>query len=124
MRDTETDRQTDRQTDRERRERERERKKERERYNVVVSWYLRDGSAQTIVLAATLRNEAADQTFHFTQLQCTDTGPTSSSAVPMMPSDWRGSHWSTLVKSLVGLDTEISPTPPPPPPPPFGENGN
>ena len=38
--------------------------------------------------------EVADQTFYLTQLQYTDTGPTSPSADPIMPGAWQGSHWS------------------------------
>ena len=38
--------------------------------------------------------EAAGQTFHLTQSQYTDTGPTSPSADPIMPGAWQGSHWS------------------------------
>ena len=38
--------------------------------------------------------EAADQTFHLTQSQYTDTGPTSPSADPIKPGAWQGSHWS------------------------------
>ena len=38
--------------------------------------------------------EVADQTFHLTQSQYTDTGPTSPSADPIMPGAWQGSHWS------------------------------
>ena len=38
--------------------------------------------------------EAADQTFHLTQLQHTDTGPTSPSTDPITPSVWQGSVWS------------------------------
>ena len=41
--------------------------------------------------------EAADQTFHLTQSQYTDTGPTSSSADPITPGAWQGSHWSANV---------------------------
>ena len=37
--------------------------------------------------------EAADQTFHLTQSQYTDTGPTSPSADPITPGAWQGSHW-------------------------------
>ena len=44
--------------------------------------YLRDGSAQTIVRAATLRLEVADQTLYLTRSQYTDTGPTSPCADP------------------------------------------
>ena len=36
--------------------------------------YLRDGAAQTILRAATLRDYVADQIFQFTQSQYTDTG--------------------------------------------------
>ena len=39
--------------------------------------------------------EVAHQTFHLTQSQYTDTGPTSPSADPIPPSAWQGSHWST-----------------------------
>ena len=38
--------------------------------------------------------EAADQTFHLTQSEYTDTGPTSPSADPITPGAWQGSHWS------------------------------
>ena len=38
--------------------------------------------------------EAADQTFHLTQSQYTDTGPTSPSADPITPGARQGSHWS------------------------------
>ena len=38
--------------------------------------------------------EAADQTFHLTQSQYTDTGPTSPSADPITPGAWQGSDWS------------------------------
>ena len=38
--------------------------------------------------------EVADPTFHLTQSQYTDTGPTSPSADPIMPGAWQGSHWS------------------------------
>ena len=38
--------------------------------------------------------EGADQTFHLTQSQYTDTGPTSPSADPITPGAWQGSHWS------------------------------
>ena len=39
--------------------------------------------------------EVADQTCYLTQSQYTDIGPTSSSADPIMPGVWLGSHWST-----------------------------
>ena len=38
--------------------------------------------------------EVADQTFHLTQSQYTDTGPTSPSADPLTPGAWQGSHLS------------------------------
>ena len=38
--------------------------------------------------------EVADQTFHLTQSQYTDTGPTSPSADPITPGAWQGRHWS------------------------------
>ena len=38
--------------------------------------------------------EAADQTFHLTQSQYTDTRPNSPSADPITPGAWQGSHWS------------------------------
>ena len=38
--------------------------------------------------------EVADPTFHLTQSQYTDTGPTSPSTDPIMPDTWQGSHWS------------------------------
>ena len=41
--------------------------------------------------------EAADQTFHLTQSQYTDTGPTSPSTDPITPGAWQGSHWSANV---------------------------
>ena len=41
--------------------------------------------------------EAADPTFHLTQSQYTDTGPTSPSADPITPGAWQGSHWTANV---------------------------
>ena len=38
--------------------------------------------------------EVADQTFHLTQSQYTDTGPTSPSTDSIPPGAWQGSHWS------------------------------
>ena len=38
--------------------------------------------------------EVADQTFHLTQSQYTDTGPTSPSTDPIAPGAWQGRHWS------------------------------
>ena len=36
----------------------------------------------------------ADQTFHLTQSQYTDTSPTSPSTDAITPGAWQGSHWS------------------------------
>ena len=41
--------------------------------------------------------EVADRTFHLTQSQYTDTGPTSPSTDPITPGAWQGSHWSANV---------------------------
>ena len=41
--------------------------------------------------------EVADQPFHLTQSQYTDTGPTSHSADPITPGAWQGNHWSANV---------------------------
>ena len=38
--------------------------------------------------------QVAHQTFHLTQSQYTDTGPTSPSTDPLTPGAWQGSHWS------------------------------
>ena len=38
--------------------------------------------------------EVADQTFHLTQSQYTDTRPTSPSTDPIPPGTWQCSHWS------------------------------
>ena len=71
--------------------------------------YLRDGSAQTILRAATLRQKLQIRLFYLTQSQYTDTGPTSPSAEPITPGALAGqplecqfvSHWygSTPKKS-------------------------
>ena len=39
-----------------------------------------------------------------TQPHKTDTVPTSPSTDPVPPSVWQGSHWSTMLKSMVWLD--------------------
>ena len=39
--------------------------------------------------------EDADQTFHLTQSQYTDTGPTSLSADPVRIDAWQAGHWIT-----------------------------
>ena len=38
--------------------------------------------------------EVADQTFHLTQSQYTDTGPTGPNTDPITPGAWQDSHWS------------------------------
>ena len=38
--------------------------------------------------------EVADQTFHLTHAQYTDTRPTRPSTDPITPGTWQGSHWS------------------------------
>ena len=38
--------------------------------------------------------EVADPTFHLTQSQYTDTGPTTPSTDPLTPGAWQDSHWS------------------------------
>ena len=42
--------------------------------------------------------EAADQTFHLTQSQYTDTGPTRHSTDSITPGAWQGGHWSVYFK--------------------------
>ena len=42
--------------------------------------------------------EVADQLFHLTQSQYTDTGSTSPSADPVTPGAWQDSHWSASFK--------------------------
>ena len=43
--------------------------------------------------------QVADQTIYLTQSQYTDTGLTSPSTDPIMPSAWQGSHWSASVEA-------------------------
>ena len=52
--------------------------------------------------------EAADQTFHLTQSQYTDTGLTSPSADPITPGAWQGSHWSANFE-VTGMTTHKNP---------------
>ena len=56
--------------------------------------YLKDGPAQTVLQAATVR-QVADQTLDLTQSQYTDTSPTSPSVDFTTPDTWQGSHWNT-----------------------------
>ena len=60
--------------------------------------YLRDGSTDKFTCCHTETEVADDQIFYVTQSQYTDTGPTSSSADPVMPGDWQGSQWSANMK--------------------------
>ena len=59
--------------------------------NMLV--HLRDGSAPTILRAAT-QIAVADRTFFLTQSQYTDPGLCSPSADPIKQSTWQGSHSS------------------------------
>ena len=59
--------------------------------------YFRDGSAQTILRATTLRQKLQIKAFHLTQSQYTDTGSTSPRADPITPDAWQGSHWNANV---------------------------
>ena len=45
--------------------------------------------------------EVVDHTFHLTQSQYTDTGPTSPRSDPITPGAWQDSHWGAIFKSLV-----------------------
>ena len=103
-RERETERETERERERER-ERGRERKKEREREREFVGCLTSQQHASVSQGRICTDNctcchteiEVADQTFHLTQSQYTDTGPTSSSADPITPGAWQGSHWSANV---------------------------
>ena len=57
--------------------------------------YLRDGSAQTTVGAATLRYMLQVKLYYLTQSQVTDTELTSSGADPITPGAWKGNHRRT-----------------------------
>ena len=59
--------------------------------------YFRDGSAQTSLRAATLRQKLQIKAFYLTQSQYTNTGPTSPRADPITPGTWQGSHWNANV---------------------------
>ena len=55
--------------------------------------------------------EAADPTFYLTQLQYTDTGPTSPSADPISPSAWHGmtrSGKNPVTSRIRTLDLQLS----------------
>ena len=53
-----------------------------------MQMYLRDGSAQTFLRCCHTEIEVADQTFHLTQSQYTDTGLTSPSTDLITPGAW------------------------------------
>ena len=55
--------------------------------------YLRDGSAQTILGTATLRQKLQIKLSTLPS-QYSDTGPTSPSAESIMSGAWQNSHWS------------------------------
>ena len=69
---------------------------------VVVCWLLNVPATCKCISGTDLLNftcchneiEVADQSFHLTQSQDTDTGPTSPSTDPLTPGAWQGSHWS------------------------------
>ena len=77
--------------------------------------YLRDGSAQKILRADTLRRELQIQLSTSPCLRSADTGPTSPSADPTTPGAWQGSHRSANFE-VTGMTRTLE-TPPPPPPP-------
>ena len=72
------------------------------RDGLFVGWLLNVPAANECISGTDLLNftcchteiEVADQTFHLTQSQYTDTGPTSPSSDPITPGAWQGSHWS------------------------------
>ena len=76
---------------------QRERERERD-----VCWLLNVPATCECISGTDLLNftcckpeiEVADQTFHLTRSQYTDTGPTSPSTDPITPGAWQGSHWS------------------------------
>ena len=84
------------------RQRERERERERERVCLFVGCLTSQQHASVSqgrictdnFTCCHTEREAADQTFHLTQSQYTDTGPTSPSADPTTPGAWQGSRWS------------------------------
>ena len=72
--------------------------------NMLV--YLRDRSVQTVVCAATLRQNLTD----FAQSRYTDTRLTSPSADPVTPGSWHGSPTrESIFESQVSHDLENDP---------------
>ena len=51
---------------------------------------------QRAIPAPHTETETADQTFHLTQSQFTDTELTSPSTDPITPGAWQGNHWSAI----------------------------
>ena len=48
---------------------------------------------------------AVNQTFHLTQSQYTDTGPTIPSTDPITPGEWQGSHWNANFEVTAWYDS-------------------
>ena len=71
--------------------------------------YLRDGCAQTVVGAATLRFQLQIQ-LAVSCSQYTDTRPTSPSADPRTPGTWQGLHCSADVY-VAGMARRLTKTP-------------
>ena len=113
------------------RERKRERERERERASVRVGEWKGDRLLVACLTSQQQANvsqgrectdnftcchteiEVADPTFYLTQSQYTDTGPTSTSADPIMPGAWQNSHWNPNLKnpSASGIRTPDLPLP-------------
>ena len=55
--------------------------------------------------------EVADQTFHLTQSQYTDTGPTSPSADPRTPGAWQGSQQNDSTRKKSRRKRDLNPGP-------------
>ena len=78
--------------------------------------YLGDESEQDNCTCCHTETETADQTFHLTQSQCTDTRPTSPSTDHITPGAWQGSHWSAncyvtqKIHCQSDNQTKVSPT--------------
>ena len=51
--------------------------------------------------------QVADPTFHLTQSQYTNTGPTSPNTDPITPGVWQGGHWSANFE-VTGMKKEKS----------------
>ena len=104
-RERESEGEREKETDRDRQtviQRERERERERELFAcLLVAYrpsnmrvYLRGRICTDNFTCCHTEIEAADEIFHLTQSQYTDTGPTSPCADPITSGAWQGSHWS------------------------------